>query len=231
MEQAVKEHEMDVREADAGRERPAPPWQPLMLFLIAVTVILVDHLTKLTIERTLPLNHSWAPFPEIADLFRLTHVSNTGAAFGLFQGASPVFMLIAVVVGVLIVFYNYTLPAGHMLLRVALGLQLGDATGNLLDRIRLGHVTDFLDFGAWPVFNLADTAVVAGVIILGYLMLQEEAAERAAKAEEARAAEVEGNRGPAHTPEQAQQSRSAQGRLSQQRLTHLPTSPQNEQPT
>ncbi|MDX1662242.1 MAG: signal peptidase II [Candidatus Promineifilaceae bacterium] len=217
----MERREVDVEEPIARRERPAPPWQPLMLFLVAVAVILVDHLTKLAIESTLPLNHSVAPFPEIAHLFRLTHVSNTGAAFGLFQGASPIFIVIALVVGIVIIFYNYTLPAGHMLLRVALGLQLGGAFGNLIDRIRLGHVTDFLDFGPWPVFNLADAAVVAGVIILGYLMLQEEAAERVAQAAERKEA-LEGE------PEQTQQSHLARAHLSPRHLSEVNPSPKNE---
>ena len=213
----MREREIDAIEPIATRERPAPPWQPLMLFLVAVAVLLVDQLTKLTIENTLPLNHSVAPFPEYAHLFRLTHVSNTGAAFGLFPGASPVFMVIALIVGLVIVVYNYTLPAGHMSLRVALGLQLGGAFGNLIDRIRLGHVTDFLDFGAWPVFNLADTAVVAGVIILGYLMFQEEASQRVAQANTA--GEAEAAERSEQEPAQVQESRSTQARPSQQQLS------------
>lgn len=160
----------------------------LILFLIAALVIIFDHFSKVLIEAWLPLNHTWAPFPELEGYFRITHVSNTGAAFGIFPGGSPVFTIVALIVAVVIVVYNYRLPAGHRLLRVALGLQLGGALGNLVDRLRLGHVTDFLDFGPWPVFNLADMAIVGGVIILGLLMLQEERelrrAARAAREEE-----------------------------------------------
>lgn len=148
--------------------------QRSVLLLVAAIVIVVDHVSKLYVESWLPLNHSWAPFPEIAHLFRFTHVTNTGAAFGLFPGGSLFFTVIATIVGVFIIYYNYQLPAGQRLLRIALGLQLGGALGNLIDRLRLGHVTDFLDFGPWPVFNLADTSIVAGVILLGFLMLQEQ---------------------------------------------------------
>ena len=168
---------------------PASLGQRLVLFLVAAAVILVDHVSKLFIETQLPLNQSWAPIPELSHLFQFTHVSNTGAAFGLFPSGSLAFGLVAAVVAVFIVIYNYQLPAGHFWLRLALGLQLAGALGNLIDRVRQGHVTDFLDFGPWPVFNLADTSIVAGVVILGLLMLQEikeerEMRERALAAEE-----------------------------------------------
>jgi signal peptidase II len=82
-------------------------------------------------------------------------------------------MVVAILVAVIIIVYNYRLPTGHFLFRAALGLQLGGALGNLIDRIRLGHVTDFLDFGSWPVFNLADASIVGGVAVLVLLMLLE----------------------------------------------------------
>lgn len=148
--------------------------QRLILLLVAAAVILGDQMSKWLIEHRLPLNASLAPFPDYAHLFRFTHVSNTGAAFGFFPSGSSLFTVIAAIVAVVILFYNFQLPAGHRILRVALGLQLGGALGNLIDRLRIGHVTDFLDFGPWPVFNLADTAIVAGVVLLGLLMLIEE---------------------------------------------------------
>lgn len=158
------------------RRGPQPSvWRHrLFLLVIASVVIGADQLTKIVVERALPLNASWAPLPNIAPFFRLTHVSNTGAAFGLFPTGSLLFAVVALVVGLLILVYNFRLPAGNLLLRLALGLQLGGALGNLVDRLRLGHVTDFLDVGPWPVFNLADTAIVGGVLLLGLLMLLEE---------------------------------------------------------
>lgn len=152
-------------------------WQSI-LFIVAGLVITIDHLTKLLVEAWLPLNTTWAPFPALGDYFRLTHTSNTGAAFGLFPGGSPVFAAVAVGVALFILVYNYRLEAGHTLLRVALGLQLGGAMGNLIDRLRLGHVTDFFDFGPWPVFNVADLAVVTGVVLLGFLMFREQREEQ-----------------------------------------------------
>jgi signal peptidase II len=144
------------------------------LLAIAAAVVGADQLTKMAVERALPLNASWAPFESIAALFRFTRVSNTGAAFGLFPAGSVLFAVIAAVVGLIIFVTNFQLPAGNLPLRLALGLQLGGSLGNLVDRLRLGHVTDFLDFGPWPVFNLADTAVVAGVVLLALLVLLEE---------------------------------------------------------
>jgi signal peptidase II len=153
---------------------PAPTWQRSLMLVVAGLVVILDHITKLFIESQLPLNRSWAPFPAWEAFFRITHVSNTGAAFGLFPAGSDLFTIIAIVVAAIILVYNYRLPRNHIWLRIALGLQLGGALGNFVDRLRLGHVTDFLDFGPWPVFNLADMSIVAGVVILALLMLQEQ---------------------------------------------------------
>ncbi|MDX1687973.1 MAG: signal peptidase II [Candidatus Promineifilaceae bacterium] len=175
---ATEEQAAQGARAQGASPRPEPESpstaQRSLLLLVAAAVIVVDHISKLYVESWLPLNRSWAPFPELAHLFRITHVTNTGAAFGLFPGGSLFFTVIATVVAIFILYYNYQLPTGQHPLRIALGLQLGGALGNLIDRLRLGHVTDFLDFGPWPVFNLADTSIVAGVVILAILMLQEQ---------------------------------------------------------
>lgn len=155
------------------QEEPSTIADQSLLLLVTAAVIIIDHLSKLFVEIWLPLHTSWQPWPEYSHLFQFTHVTNTGAAFGLFPTGSNIFMVVASLVAVIIIIYNYRLPTGHYLFRIALGLQLGGALGNLVDRIRLGHVTDFLDFGPWPVFNLADTSIVAGVVILVILMLFE----------------------------------------------------------
>jgi signal peptidase II len=141
---------------------------------IAAGVIVLDQLTKLIIETTLPLYESWEPIPAIAPIFRITHVSNTGVAFGLFPAGSTLFAWAAVVVSLVILVYNYGLPPQQKLLRLALGLQLGGALGNLISRVRIGHVTDFMDFGPWPVWNVADFSVVSGAILLAWLFWIEE---------------------------------------------------------
>ena len=156
--------------------QPAMRRHKLLLIVLATAVIIIDQASKWIIEHYLPLYHVWAPIPELENVFRFFHVSNTGAAFGMFPGGSSIFTVAAIIVSIGILYYNFTLDERQLWLRVALGLQLGGALGNLIDRVRLGHVTDFLDFGPWAIFNLADTAVVAGAIILGVVVWQEQRA-------------------------------------------------------
>lgn len=140
--------------------------QRLTLFIVAISVILLDQFTKWLVETNLDLYQVWEPIPAIAPFFRILHATNTGAAFGFLPQAAPVFATMAVLVSCGIIYYSHTLPADQSLMRVALGCTLGGALGNVIDRFRLGHVTDFLDFGPWPIFNVADTAVVTGALIL-----------------------------------------------------------------
>jgi signal peptidase II len=158
--------------------------EKVFLFVVTAVIILLDQFSKFIVEATMPINSSYAPIPALEPIFKLTHVTNTGAAFGLFQGGGNLFTIVAVVVTIVILYHNYTLPAGQTAVRLALGLQLAGALGNVIDRYRLGHVTDFLDFGPWPVFNVADTSIVAGVVILIWLMFKEEREKKAAEAQQ-----------------------------------------------
>ncbi len=131
-------------------------------FLAAALVIIVDQVTKFLIRSNMSLYQS---IPAEGP-FRLTYVFNTGASFGLFRGQTIPLLITAIIgIAALVLFFFYV-PLESKLLRLALGLQLGGAAGNLIDRIRLGGVTDFLDAGFWPVFNAADSAVVIGVGLL-----------------------------------------------------------------
>ncbi|HRO90355.1 MAG TPA: signal peptidase II, partial [Promineifilum sp.] len=112
--------------------------------------------------------------PGLENLFRITHTANTGAVFGLFQGTGMFFAGLAIIVAVAILYINYTLPGKQWLLRLALGLQLGGALGNMIDRFRQGHVTDFIDIGPWYIFNVADMALVGGVILFGIVLIRDE---------------------------------------------------------
>lgn len=170
--------------SDATAGPPATLREKAIVFLVMAAVLIVDQLTKNIIEANLPLGTAWEPFPAIAALFKITHVANTGAAFGLFPNGSLIFSAAAVIVTIFIIYYNHTLEGHQVWMRVALGLMMGGAIGNLIDRIRIGHVTDFLDFGPWPVFNVADMAVVGGVILMGWLMLLETRREQAQRAAE-----------------------------------------------
>lgn len=165
--------------------QPASWGQRLLPLVVGGLVLLLDQATKAIVEATIPFNTSWAPIPWLAPVFQFTHTGNTGIAFGLFAGGSALFAIVAAIVTVIIIFYNFTLPAGSVGLRLALGLLLGGAVGNLLDRLRLGHVTDFLDFGPWPIFNVADTAVVVGALALAWLMWQDARTEASSAADTA----------------------------------------------
>ncbi len=160
-------------------EEPATIQLKMMMLFIAAIVLLLDQGSKYLVEANLPLYEIYAPFPAIQKLFRITHVPNTGAAFGLFPNGSLLFMGVAIVVTTVIIIYNFTLSDAQRGLRIALGLQLGGAFGNLVDRFRIGHVTDFLDFGPWPIFNVADMSVVAGACVLGWIVWQDTRREKA----------------------------------------------------
>ncbi|MCP5101299.1 MAG: signal peptidase II [Chloroflexi bacterium] len=162
--------------------------QQAILFIVGAFVLLLDQISKRWVEVTIPLYQTWEPFPAQRELFRFTHVPNKGVAFGMFQNGGTIFAVVAIVVSIVIVYYNYTLPKGNLTLRLALGLQIGGALGNFTDRLRIGHVTDFLDFGPIPIFNVADTAVVTGAIILGIVVWLESRAESAKAAAARRAA-------------------------------------------
>ncbi len=169
-----QEVESAAESQSAANEIPASTSEKAVLYLVMAVVLLLDLLSKVVVENRIELNTTWMPIEALTPIFRITHVSNTGAAFGLFPSSGNLFMIVGIVVSVFIIIYNTRLPANHYLYRVALGLQLGGALGNLFNRLRIGHVTDFLDFGPWPIFNVADMCVVAGVFLLAFLMLRDE---------------------------------------------------------
>ena len=138
----------------------APQW--IALGTIAVAALLADQLTKQLVSSTLPLNDQ----VHVLGPFSIHHVENSGIAFGLFASATAIVTaLTAVAVAWMLMFFARS-GARHPILPTALGLLIGGSVSNLVDRIRLGHVTDFLDFRYWPAFNLADSFIVIGVAIL-----------------------------------------------------------------
>ena len=141
-----------------------------MLILITACVLLMDQITKWVIISTL---YRGEAIPQ-EGLFRIKHTINTGSAFGLFHNQT-VFLIFAsfVGVGVLIFLYRQNSLSG-ILPKLSLSLQLGGAIGNLLDRIRYGYVVDFIQIGFWPVFNLADSCIVIGIILLSFILLKSE---------------------------------------------------------
>ncbi len=129
---------------------------------IAVAAGGADQLTKQVVARTLVLGEE----VDIAGPFSIHHVHNSGIAFGLFSSATSIVIgLTALAVLWMLVFFARS-GARHPVLPVALGFVLGGSVSNLVDRVRLGHVTDFLDLRFWPAFNLADVFIVVGVATL-----------------------------------------------------------------
>jgi len=149
------------------------------LLLSWVTIILVlDQLTKFIVDRTMPLHHS---IPVIDDLFSLTYIRNTGAAFGMLAGSAaefrlPFLVLFSVLAIGFIVMMVRRLPDREKGLITALAFILGGAIGNLIDRLAYGEVIDFLDFYwsnyHWPAFNIADSFITVGVVITVFYLIK-----------------------------------------------------------
>ncbi len=148
-------------------------WRNVVFFLTALLIVAADQLSKIGIRNFLPEGQS---VPETG-FFRLTHIHNTGGVFGLFQGQSFPLTIIAFIGVAVLLFYALLLhrrfpPLDNMLGKLALGLVLGGTIGNLIDRLNFGYVIDFIDVGIgvcrWPAFNIADSAVVVGVILFAY---------------------------------------------------------------
>ena len=161
----------------AERSLGAGPMQWLALASIALAALAADQLTKLIVTSRLSLDDS----VHIFGSFYIHHVRNSGIAFGLFSQATAIVILLtgAALLWMLVFFARS--GARHPILPVALGLVIGGSLSNLLDRVRLGYVTDFLDLRWWPAFNLADTCIVVGVCLLvGSLLLADRSPRRRA---------------------------------------------------
>lgn len=136
--------------------------------LTALAVLALDQMTKQWVVQTLAVGESW---PQGG--FWITHVVNTGSAFGLFAGYTPMLIVASVVsLGVLLVLYWPFQRAG-LGPQLSFGMMLAGAAGNLVDRISIGYVTDFIDVLPWCIFNLADTFVVLGFLLFMYTILRQ----------------------------------------------------------
>lgn len=141
-----------------------------MFFFIITAVLLIDQGSKAAVQMLMYLGES---IPVLPPVFYLTYIMNPGAAFGILPNQKVLFITtgILLITGVLVGYRK--MPPEKKLLRFSLGLVLGGALGNLLDRLRFGRVVDFLDFRVWPVFNLADTAIFIGVCLLAWELLKD----------------------------------------------------------
>jgi signal peptidase II len=144
----------------------------VILFSISITVVIIDQLTKLWIQNNFAIGQS---LPETG-FFRLTYAQNTGAAFSIFYGHVEILTVVSCIGVILLLIYLFYVSRKYPALdtamsRIALGLILGGAIGNLIDRMTLGYVRDFIDVGPWPIFNIADSATTVGVIIFAIFIL------------------------------------------------------------
>jgi signal peptidase II len=131
--------------------------------IIVSFILIVDQLSKFYISRVF---EPYMSQPLVDGVLHITYVQNTGAAFGILADRTKIFIFVAIVIVVVMLRYFKYVPRDNYLLRLGLTLGLSGAIGNLIDRIRLGYVIDFIDFKVWPVFNVADSAIFLGVIAL-----------------------------------------------------------------
>lgn len=135
--------------------------------LIVGAAVVLDQVSKFLIERTMSLGHS---IPVVGSLVRLTYIHNPNAAFGIGLGSGAIHMVFSIAAFGLVAYILYRTPPTQQGVQAALALILGGAIGNLIDRVRMGEVIDFVDVGInkyrWPVFNVADSVVTIGVLML-----------------------------------------------------------------
>ena len=137
-----------------------------LAWLMFVLALGLDQLTKWLVTSNLALLES---VPE-EGFFRITYVWNTGTAFGLFTGRGEILTVVSLVAVAMLIFFYRHAGRESSIVRLAIGLQLGGALGNIVDRFRLGHVTDFIDVGPWPIFNLADSSIVIGIALMVFYL-------------------------------------------------------------
>lgn len=137
--------------------------QHRLLILVALVAFGLDQITKAIVVANVALHMSW---PETG-FFRITHIGNTGSAFGLFDGRNSL-LIIASSLGLAVLFFFYrSHPNPGVLIKTSIGLMFAGAFGNLTDRVFRNHVVDFIDIGPWWIFNIADASIVTGLTVLG----------------------------------------------------------------
>jgi signal peptidase II len=162
-----------------------------MLILLASFFLTLDQVSKILIRQNLAVGEAWAPIPALSKIFTVTHVQNTGVAFGQLPGLGWLFMLVNLAVLIAIVVLYPRIPRDQWQLRLSAALILAGDLGNVIDRLRTGllaaqrtgslwtglsqaYVTDFFDVKIWPVWNVADMCIVSGVAILAWILWQSE---------------------------------------------------------
>lgn len=155
-----------------------------VLIPTAGVIIILDQWTKAIVRQFLNLGDMWMPLGWLSPYARVVHWYNTGVAFGMFQDKNLLFSILALTISVLLIIFYPKLTEDDWFLRIALGLQLGGSLGNLIDRIKIGHVTDFISVGNFPVFNIADASISVGVAVMILGLWVEEKKEKMKKLSE-----------------------------------------------
>ena len=158
-------HSLETTEQEA--EQTSPSLRRWLFWAAAAAVLALDQLTKALVRASLERGEAWPDDWPV----RIRYITNTGAAFGILQDQTAFLMLMTVIgLAAIYLYYRYP-PFDHAVVPTAIGMMLGGAIGNLVDRVRLGRVTDFIDFPLWPAFNVADSSITIGVaiIIIGYV--------------------------------------------------------------
>jgi signal peptidase II len=163
----------------------------MLLAGLVLLLLASDQGSKWLVRQNLAVGEAWAPVPALSKVFTVTHVQNTGVAFGQLPGLGWLFMLVNLLVLVGVLVYYPRIPRDQWILRVAAALIMAGDLGNVIDRLRTtfvlaqrtgsvwtalpkAYVTDFFDFKIWPVWNVADLCVVSGVLIVAWMLWREE---------------------------------------------------------
>ena len=162
--------ELALQEKEQPRSR-----RFLIIFIIAAAIIAFDQWTKWWVIQNIPLNTAWLPdsLEWLSPYARMLHIKNTGASFGMFQNANFIFIPLTVLIVGGILYYVSNLEQNNDWMWVAGGLYLGGAVGNLIDRLTIGAVTDFVSVGSFYIFNVADASINSSVALLILLWIRE----------------------------------------------------------
>ena len=179
-------------DSQPGSGGPTSLFRDKILIGTVIGAFVLDQVSKRIITSWLDLGESWPS----EGFFRITYGTNSGTAFGLFPNHTTLLIFVSLVaIGFLVYFYRaHAMPS--LLLRFAIGLQLGGAFGNLIDRVLNGEVVDFIDVGPWPIFNLADSSIVVGIFILMavFVLTKDSAGNRSDAQAEPAGSEVQDSR-------------------------------------
>ena len=154
----------------------------MRLYLLIGLIVIIDQITKIIIKESMYLGES---IQLVGDFLRITYVENPGIAFGIRVGHPIIFTILSLLASIVIIIYMIYHRNGEKILKYGLAVILGGALGNLIDRLLVQRVVDFVDVGIgdlrWPVFNVADSAVVIGMFMLIYAMIKIEKKEKASQ--------------------------------------------------